>query len=75
MDIARVRPHPSGVVRGSTFGEGGFETVEVGGHEGLRCGAMRLLGSPGLTSPGVSPPGNAEPPLAATATDPYLRPS
>jgi len=39
-------------------GEGVFEAVEDAGHEGLRCGVMRLLGSPGLTSPGsalVSP--------------------
>ena len=40
---------------GVAVGEGGLEAVEGVGHEGLRCGAMRLLGSPGLTSPGSAP--------------------
>ncbi len=31
-------------------GEGVLEAIEGVGHEGLRCGAMRLLGSPGLTA-------------------------
>ena len=55
MDIVRVRRHPPAVLRGSTVGQGGFEAVEGVGHEGLRCGAMRSLGSPGLTSPGSAP--------------------
>ncbi len=37
---------------GVAVGKSRFEAVEGVGHEGLRCSAMRLLGSPGLTSPG-----------------------
>ncbi len=35
---------------GVAVGKGVFEAVEGVGHEGLRCGGRRSLGSPGLTS-------------------------
>jgi hypothetical protein len=37
-------------LNGVAVGEGGFEAVEGVRHEGLRCGAKRLLGSLGLTA-------------------------
>ena len=39
---------------GVAVGQGGFDAVEGVGHEGLRCGAMPWLGSPGLKS-GLGP--------------------
>ncbi len=53
MAVRRYRPSPSRAeffLDGVAVGEGGLEAVEAVGHEGLRCGAKRLLGSPGLTA-------------------------
>ncbi len=52
MDIVRVRPHPSAVLRGSTVGEGGFETVEYAVH-----GLVELADD----DPIIRPPASTQP--------------
>ncbi len=49
MDIVRVRPHPPAVLRGSTVGEGSFETVEVTVH-----GLFELVGDDPIIRPAAA---------------------